>query len=57
MASVCGVNIATYTGKDGSYTLSCYDAENGSRCTVTEDDLMTAVCAMAELLGCDLSDI
>ncbi len=60
MCNVCGIHCATWIGetKDGDreYTLDCLD-EDCQRYIVIHTDLLEAVCELAELLGCDLSDV
>ena len=41
---------------DRHYTLDCLD-EDGQRYIVIHTDLLEAVCELAVLLGCDLSDV
>ena len=38
------------------FTLDCLD-EDGQRYVVHSNDLLEAVCELAVLLGCDLSDV
>ncbi len=60
MCCVCGAHCATWIGKDEQgnreYTLDYLD-EDGQRYIVNHPDLLGAVCELAVLLGCDLSDI
>ena len=60
MCSVCGAHCATWIGEDEQgnrqYTLDCLD-EDGQRYIVIHTDLLEAVCELAVLLGCDLSDV
>ncbi len=57
---VCGAHCATCVGEDEQgnreYTLDCLD-EDGHRYIVIHTDLLEAVCELAVLLGCDLSDV
>ncbi|MEE9130825.1 MAG: hypothetical protein V3T84_12460 [Phycisphaerales bacterium] len=59
MCNVCGIHCATWVGEDEHgdrhYTLDACD-DSGQRFIVHGYDLTEAVCALAELLGCDLSD-
>ena len=41
---------------DGYWSLEAIDDE-GQEYTVNHEDLLGAVCILAELLGCDLSDV
>ncbi len=58
--NVCGNHCAARIGEDEhgnrEYTLDCLD-EDGQRCVVNHSDLLGAVCELAVLLGCDLSDV
>ncbi len=60
MCCVCGAHCATWIGEteqgDREYTLDCLD-EDGQRYIVIHTDLLEAVCELAVLLGCDLSDV
>ena len=60
MCAVCGAHCATWVGEDEHgdrhYTLDCLD-EDGQRYIVNHSDLLGAVCELAVLLGCDLSDV
>ncbi len=60
MCNVCGAHCATWIGEneqgEREYTLDCLD-EDGQRYIVIHTDLLEAVCELAELLGCDLSDV
>ncbi len=60
MCAVCGAHCATWIGEDGKgnreYTVDCLD-EDGQRYIVNHSDLLGAVVELAELLGCDLSDV
>ena len=60
MCAVCGAHCATWIGEDEhgnrEYTLDCLD-EDGQRYIVNHSDLLGAVVELAELLGCDLSDV
>ena len=60
MCAVCGAHCATWIGEneqgDREYTLGCLD-EDGQRYIVIHTDLLEAVCELAVLLGCDLSDV
>ncbi len=60
MCAVCGAYCVTWIGEDENgdreYMLDCLD-EDGQRYIVNHSDLLGAVCELAELLGCDLSDV
>ena len=60
MCAVCRAHCATWIGEDDEgnreYTLDCLD-EVGQWYIVNHSDLLGAVVELAELLGCDLSDI
>ncbi len=60
MCAVCGAHCATWVGEDDEgnreYTLDCLD-EDGQRYIVIHTNLLEAVCELAVLLGCDLSDV
>ena len=60
MCCVCGIHCATWIGEnelgEREYTLDCLD-EDGQRYIVIHTDLLEAVCELAMLLECDLSDI
>ena len=57
--AVCDAQRATWVDKDEhpnrELTLECLD-EDGQRYIVNHSDRLGAVCELAELLGCDLSD-
>ncbi len=59
MCAVCGAHCATWVGEDEhgnrEYTLDCLD-EDGQRYVVHSNDPLEAVCELAVLLGCNLSD-
>ncbi len=52
----CAAWIGENKQGDREYKLDCLD-EDGQRYIVIHTDLMEAVCELAVLLGCDLSDI
>ena len=58
--NVCNVHCATYRIEDaegeGYWTLEAIDDE-GQEYKVNHEDLLEAVCILAELLGVDLSDV
>jgi len=60
MCTDCGAHCATWIGKDENgdreYTFDCLD-EDGQRYIVIHSDLLEAVCELAVLLDCDLSDV
>ena len=60
MCNVCGIHCAPCVGEDEHgdhhYTLDCLD-EDGQRYIVIHTVLLEAVCELAVLLGCDLSDV
>ena len=60
MCCVCGAHCATSISADDKgnreYTLDCLD-EDDQRYIVIHTDMLEAVCELAVLLGCDLSDV
>lgn len=60
MCNVCDAHCATWVGEDDEgdreYMLDRLD-QDGQRYVVHSNDLLGAVCALAVLVGCDLSDV
>ena len=57
MCAVCGAHCATWIGEDENGDREyCLD-EDGQRYIVNHSDLLGAVVELAELVGCDLSDV